>query len=262
MLNRQATRQTRSPPCSFGETGYFPGMTMRQTFQVHELFGVGSYTVLEAARLIGVAPRNISRWMKGYSFKRKSVEHHVPPLWPSQWPLDEDHIEIGFRDLIELRFVKAFLDAGMGLLAVRNCLDYARQCVQDDRPFSTRRFQTDGNTIFLESVGQHPAESSELLDLKRKQYVFKQVIERTFKDLDIEDDAVARWRPYKGKQSIVIDPQRSFGQPIAFAAGVPTVVLAQAVEAEGSVERVARLYEVAAAVVRDAVRFESTLQAA
>lgn len=172
----------------------------------------------------------------------------------------DNHIELGFRDLIELRFVKAFTDAGLGLLAIRNCLEFARTCVRDDHPFSTRRFQTDGRTIFLESIQR--AEEPRVLDLKRRQYVFKQVIERTFKDLDIEDDAVARWRPLQGKKSIVIDPHRSFGQPIAADYGVPTVALAEAVEAEGSVERVARLYDVSLSVVRDAVRFESTLQAA
>lgn len=103
---------------------------------------------------------------------------------------------------------------------------------------------------------------SELLDLKKRQYVIKRVIEQSFKDLDIEDNAVARWRPYRGKESIVVDPKRAFGQPIAAQFGVPTVALAEAVEAEGSVERVARIFEVPAAVVRDALHFEETLRAA
>ena len=80
--------------------------------------------------------------------------------------------------------------------------------------------------------------------------------------LDIEGDIVVRWRPFQGRDSIVIDPRRAFGQPIAAISGVPTVALAEAVTAEGSTERVARLYEVPVAVVRDAVRFEASLQAA
>ncbi|ULJ71676.1 DUF433 domain-containing protein [Rhizobium gallicum] len=184
----------------------------------------------------------------------------MPPLWISQHAEVEEHLEIGFRDLIELRFVKAFLDAGVGMLAIRNCLDYARECANDDRPFSTRRFQTDGRTIFLESIDR--AKEARVLDLKKRQYVFKQVIEKTFKDLDIEDNAVARWRPFNGKQSIVIDPDRAFGQPIAAQYGVPTVVLADAVEAEGSIDDVSRLYDVPASVVRDALHFEESLKIA
>ncbi|MAU99062.1 MAG: hypothetical protein CMP81_24800 [Fulvimarina sp.] len=223
-------------------------------------FGIGSYTAVEAARLLGTPAANIRRWMSGYRYTRNGVQHEIRPLWTSQLAMIEDHLEIGFRDLIELRFIKAFTDAGVGLLAIRNCLAHARECVQDDHPFSTRRFRTDGRTIFLESTkdSQEPT----LVDLKSRQYVFRQVFEKSFRDLDIEDSAVARWRPFHGKPTIVIDPIRSFGQPIASSYGVPTVVLAEAVKAEGSMERAARLYEVPVGVVRDAVLFEESLQAA
>lgn len=224
------------------------------------LIGVGSYTASEAARLLRTSSRNINRWLRGYSYRHDGEERYMPPLWQSQIDRDDDHLEIGFRDLIELRFVKAFVDEGIGLLAVRNCLAYARSCVDDMRPFSTQRFRTDGRTIFLESFEQ--SGESRMIDLKKRQYVFRDVISRTFRDLDIEADAVVRWRPFGGKQSIVIDPSRAFGQPIASKYGVPTVVLAQAVTAEGSVDDVARLFEVPASVVRDAVRFEESLKSA
>ena len=139
-------------------------------------------------------------------------------------------------------------------------MSYAGQCVESDRPFSTGRFRTDGQTIFLESLEM--SGDAKLLDLKGKQYVFRQIVERSFKDLDLEGDLVARWRPYRGKQTIVVDPQRAFGQPIAEATGVPTVGLAEAVKAEGSVARVAAIFEVEKAVVQDAVRFQEELMAA
>jgi uncharacterized protein (DUF433 family) len=225
-----------------------------------DAIGVGSYTAPEAARLLKTSPLNVNRWLRGYTYRRSGEERRMPPLWTSQHIEVQEHLEIGFRDLIELRFVTAFLDAGVGLLAIRNCLKYARECAHDERPFSTRRFQTDGRTIFLESIER--AGETKLLDLKKRQYVFKQVIERTFKDLDIEDDTVARWRPFNGKQSIVIDPGRAFGQPIASQFGVPTIALAEAVESEGSIEDVARLFDVSASVVRDAVQFEDGLKRA
>lgn len=221
---------------------------------------VGSYTAVEASRLLRTPARNIRRWMQGYEHGPKDDRHQSPPLWPSQLAMIDDHLEIGFRDLIELRFVNAFVKAGIGLWAIRNCLDHARECVQDDHPFSTQRFRTDGRTIFLETF--EGTNEPKLLDLKRRQYVFDKVFEQSFKDLDIEDSAVARWRPYRGKPSIVIDPVRSFGQPIAANYGVPTAVLADAARAEGSAARAAQLYEVPVAVVRDAVQFERELLAA
>jgi len=220
--------------------------------------GIGLYSVRDAAALLQEAPRNIRRWLSGYSYKHDGDQHAVPPLWVSDIGGVGDSLELSFRDLIELRFVKAFLDAGIGLKAIRNCLDYARECVESDRPFSSGKFRTDGRTIFLESLEQ--SGDPKLIDLKSKQYVLKQIIERSFRDLDIRDNSVAGWRPYKGKASIVIDPLRSFGQPIAARSGVPTVVLADAVEAEHSITRVAKLYEVSEAVVRDAVGFQKDLE--
>lgn len=233
--------------------------TPRQKAEVVPL-GVGYYTVPEASRLLKIPARNIRRWLGGYSHINKGERVDIPPLWKPQLPQYDDHIELGFRDLIELRFVQKFIDAGLGLKSIRNCLEYAKECVEDDRPFSTRRFQTDGRTIFLDTLRN--TGDGELLDLKKHQYVLKQIIERTFKDLDIEHHAVVRWRPFNGKSSIIIDPARAFGQPIAAKAGVPTIALADAVKAEGSEQRVAALYELSEAVVRDAVKFEEFLLAA
>lgn len=224
------------------------------------LVGVGLYSLADASKLLRAPSRTLRRWMDGYSYKVEGEAHLVPPLWTPDIPKFDGDVELSFRDLIELRFVQAFVSNGIGLQAVRNCLSYARQCIQSDRPFSSGRFRTDGRTIFLESL--EAADEPKLLDLKKKQYVFKQIVEQSFKDLDLIGDTVARWRPYRGKESIVVDPARSFGQPIAEAAGVPTIVLAEAVIAEGSQAVVAAMYEVDRSVVQDAVRFQAELLAA
>ncbi|QEE45950.1 hypothetical protein FVA81_15620 [Rhizobium sp. WL3] len=221
--------------------------------------GIGFYSANEAARLLDTPVRNVRRWLGGYSYKQGNQVFHVEPLWTPQLPRHDNNIELGFRDLIELRFVKEFIKAGLGLKTIRHCLDYARECVNDEHPFSTRRFQTDGRTIFLESATV--AGDATLLDLKDKQYTIKAVIERTFKDLDIEKDSVRRWRPYKGKSSIIVDPSLVFGQPTTAIYNVPTIALAQAVSAEGSAKAVSLLYEVPISVVRDAVAFEEMLAA-
>ena len=137
--------------------------------------GVGLYSVADAARLLKAPPRTLRRWLDGYSYKKNEKIQYVAPILEPDIPKIDDEIELSFRDLIELRFVRAFLEKGIGLKAVRNCLEYARQCIQTDRPFSSGRFRTDGRTIFLESLDA--SAETKLLDLKAKQYVFKQVVE-------------------------------------------------------------------------------------
>jgi uncharacterized protein (DUF433 family) len=237
--------------------------------------GIGYYTVPEAARLLRIPALNIRRWLAGYVYRTRDGEPRVmPPLWHPQLPAHEQHLELGFRDLIELRFIAAFRDAGLGILTIRSCLEYARSLVGDERPFSTRQFRTDGRTIFFRLVqqatdvgaltdgtGENEGDHG-LVDLKKRQYVFGSVIAQTFKDLDLDDDVVVRWRPFRGKDTIVIDPNRAFGQPIAATSGVPTSTLVDAVKAEGSERRVASLFGVSKAIIRDALQYERELTAA
>ena len=75
-------------------------------------------------------------------------------------------------------------------------------------------------------------------------------------------EIVARWFPLgMSRRTIVVDPMRAFGRPIVVDGGVPTEVLSQAVEIEGSPERVSKLYEVPLAAVRDSVAFQQQLAA-
>ena len=232
--------------------------------------GIGYYSVADAARLLRRPARVIRRWMGGHTYFLSGEKRTVPPLWSPQLPTNDNHIELGFRDLIEMRFVAAFVDQGLALHTIRVCLDTAREVVGQEHPFSTGRFKTDGKRIFVETVhrleigqaGTSSLAEAELLDLKSRQYTFPAIIQRTFRDLDIEADAVARWRPFNGKASIVLDPARAFGQPILADFGIPTAAISGALSAEGDAMRVAFLYDVPVGLVRDAARFENELAAA
>jgi uncharacterized protein (DUF433 family) len=218
---------------------------------------VGAYTIPEAALLLRAKEASVRRWVSGYRFKSGADAKSLPPLWRTELPKYDNHIEIGFRDLIELKFVVGFLHAGLRMQVIRRCLEEAAKILEEDRPFSTRKFKTDGRSIFLATVSEDGRSS--LLNLRSKQFVFERIVQQTFKDLDFEHNVVASWRPYKGKQSIVIDPRRSFGQPIVKETGVPTRVLAEAMLAEGDAKVVARFYETTLQSVKDAVAFEKSL---
>ncbi|MDP9414451.1 MAG: DUF433 domain-containing protein [Pseudomonadota bacterium] len=213
-------------------------------------FGIGAYTLSEAGALLGISPTTIRRWLFGYSYDHHGPKTEQQPLWRPQYGVEQDEPLLGFRDLLEARIVRGFRQLHIGLPTIRACLDYAREVVHDDHPFSTRRFKSDGRRLFLEAM------DGRLIDLKERQHVFKRIVEPSFVDLDFDADAASRWWLLPNKKTIVLDPARSFGQPIVAETGVPTARLAQAVEAEGSVERVAQLYELKPALVRDAITFE------
>lgn len=217
-------------------------------------YNIGAYTPTEAGALLGVAPVTLRRWLFGYHYDHHGPKTEQQPLWRPQYGPDQDEPLLGFRDLIEARIVRGLRNRHIGLPTIRACLDFARALVDDDHPFSTRRFKSDGRRIFLEQIDERGGAS--LLDLKMRQMVFREVVEPSFVDLDYDTDSAARWWLLPGKRTIVLDPSRSFGRPIVAETGVSTARIAQAVEAEGSIERVARLFELEPASVRDALMFE------
>ncbi len=79
--------------------------------------------------------------------------------------------------------------------------------------------------------------------------------------IDFDKNQAERWWPLGRRKQVVIDPKRSFGQPIVNEGGVPTVVLADAYRAERSIKRVVAWFDVGKAAVRDAVEYERKLAA-
>jgi uncharacterized protein (DUF433 family) len=218
------------------------------------LLGVGLYTVPEAAGLTGVPPSRVRRWLTGYAHGPRAAQGWSDPLWTPQVPRIGRDVVLGFRDLMELRFVAAFVSAGISLHSVRCALVIGRQMVGDERPFSTSRFQTDGRTIFLQ-VSDEVGEPT-LIDLLRRQYAFHRVVEPSFRDIDFGNGVAERWWPMSHRSQVVVDPVRNFGHPIVAEHGVPTRIIADAVAVEGSTDKVAKLFQLPTSAVRDALAFE------
>ncbi|MFE0752700.1 hypothetical protein ACFW16_02015 [Inquilinus sp. NPDC058860] len=217
------------------------------------LLGIGLYTPSDAERLIRVPAGKISRWLKGHSIRGK----HYEPLWRPQIDLDDDRVYLGFRDLMEMRTAHAFMERGVSAIAIRRAISEASRLVDDERPLSTKKFKTDGRAIFLEIVREDGG--TQLVDIFRKQYAFQKIIEQSLADVDFDGIAPGRWWPATRAKGIVVDPARSFGQPIDEESGVPTTTLAAALQAEGGIEAAARAWQVKPSAVRRAADFETAL---
>jgi len=228
------------------------------------LLGIGVYTVPEAARLTGVSAPRIRRWLTGYTFTSRATQRSSAPVWQRQVVSSSGELVLSFRDLLEVRFVDAFRRHGVRWKVIRLAAERAAEIIEDSHPFSTRRFKTDGRSIFADIVQETGEES--LLDLARSQYELKAIVEPfLFEGLEFSEisGAPVRWWPLGLDRRVVIDPERSFGQPIVTPESVPTSILAKAVKAEeGSIDSVARWYLVHPKAVKDAVELETRLAAA
>lgn len=227
--------------------------------QSHDTLGVGIYSFADAARFIGAKPADLRRWMHGYSYSTRDGQDYSAPLWDTQLA-DTDIDGLGFKDLIELRFVQTFRDAGVPLTLIRNTLIEAKERLSTPYPFTCKKFKTDGKRIFMEVVEKTGDES--LVDVVKRQNVIAKIIGPSLRE-GVEHDMrgnAARWFPIKNSKAVVFDPARKFGQPILTEFGVPTAAISEAVKAEGGDQKlVARIYEVSIAAVKKAVEFENRI---
>jgi len=218
------------------------------------LIGIGLYTPVEAARLTEIPAGKLIRCVWGHSIGDTAYA----PLWKPQVETEDGSVVLGFRDLLEARVADAFINQGLSAQRVRRAIVVARDLTGEERPLSTTRFRTDGRTVFLQILEEDG--SSKLIDLFKSQYAFREIIEPALRDIEFSNGGIPKlWWPTGRASGVLIDPEKAFGQPIEFESGVPVDVLAAAVEAEGSVERAARLWCVKPGSVRRALSFRSKL---
>ncbi len=159
---------------------------------------------------------------------------------------------------MEIRFVGAFIDAGVSWKVMRKAHAAAKAKLFTEHPFCTHQFATDGRNI-LHQEAQLSGDKL-LFDITDNQQEFERLISPFLKELEIDHGGM-RWWPLGKQRLVVVDPVRNMGQPTVNRSGVPTRVLAQSVRTNGCVESVARWYEVTHDEVRDAVAFEQQIAA-
>jgi uncharacterized protein (DUF433 family) len=215
----------------------------------------GFYTVSEAARLLGLdSPQRVTRWLSG-----------PEPVILRQYEKFGMQHEIGFLDLLEVRFIEHFRRRGISLQSLRRCAQNARAALKMDHPFATSdvKFQTDRKRVFLDTAEQ--TGDRKLLDLMKNQYAIYPVIEGFLaRDLTFDASGLAlEWRPDTTHYPAVsINPLHAFGRPAVAGSHVPTAAVLDLFNAEkGNIAAVARWFGLTEDETRQAVEFESRLAA-
>lgn len=214
------------------------------------ILGQGVYTPREAARLVGTTPQQVLRWTRGSGPNE--------PLWNAHYQfLDDDVTDISFLDLIEVRVVTALRRANISLQAIRFAIDFAKDKYGINRPLASQSFKTDGTEILMEAMEG----GNDLVSLAKRrpgQKVFREIISQSLNDLEYEDETAARWRP-RGYSVVVIDPKRSFGEPILDDFGLSTGTIHKEFQQFKDFRYLSSIYEVPQNFLKTCVKFESNL---
>jgi hypothetical protein len=87
---------------------------------IHSTLGTGVFTVPEAARLLQVTDTKIRGWIGGYRSAR------VGPLIEAEIEKHGRSAALSFANLMEARFIDAFVQLGVHVRTIRAILDEAR----------------------------------------------------------------------------------------------------------------------------------------
>lgn len=180
------------------------------------------YTAAEAGRLVGLSSNRVRRWLQGYSYEYDQRKRRQLPVIKRN---ESDGTSYAtFLELIDLLFVKRFLDYGLSLQKIRKALDEAA-CILNTSSFAHQIFFTDGKRIYLEIEKAKKEEDAAILELlSGRQWVIPQVIEELAHQIEkCQTTKLARrWYPLGRNGLIVLDPFVSFGRPAIIGKGVAT----------------------------------------
>lgn len=218
--------------------------------------GLGIYTYPEAARIVGIDSRTLRRWVSHYYYSSRGRRYHHSPIIRRH---QVDEPVLTFRELIELLFVRMFLNEGVSMRTIRRAADRASQVFASEYPFTLKQFVTDGRHIFATLLEEGQPDPRLIEDVSRGQLALTSVINPFLRKLEygLEAGDLTLWP--KGRDGrVVLDPNRSFGQPIDAETGVPTDVLYAAVTGTAAFTpaEAADWYEVPLEAVEAAIAFE------
>lgn len=190
-----------------------------------EVLEAPRYNPTTAARLVQLSQDRVTRWLRGYRFtyqtyqgERQSKKPPVIQRRPAQWKR-----YASFLDLIDLLFIKQFLEAGISLQTLRKALKEATELL-DGYHFAQRYFFTDGERVYLD-LKNHKEEARELFELlSNGKWVIAPVITQVAEQISFDETTgyAERWFPMGPEKPIMLDPGISFGRPAIVGRGIST----------------------------------------
>ena len=204
----------------------------------------GVYTYSEASRLLNFSSARIRGLLNGY-------KNSKPVLNKNTIICDEKEY-LSFLDLIEIKFIKYFLEIGIKRSEIIKAYKKARKELSMEHPFATK-FTTDGVYIFADNNYQ-------LLGLSANQYAFRDFFE-LYDGIDFKNELVSSWKPYpKDLKNVILDPEIRYGQPVIVGYNILTRTLYDIYIAENkNINNVKKWYNLPENLIMEAIKFEERL---
>lgn len=188
-------------------------------------FSVPLYTVAEAARFLGVAPSTFGTWAHGYRRNFPGRKRVVAGPILTSLGSARNEASIPFVGLAEGMVVAAFRRAGVSMQHLRKAVAILEREIGFAHALASKRLYTDGARLLFDYAEREgDADLAGLTVVVSQQKVFAEVVEDYLTRIEYGSDGWAELlvSPATPNRTILVDPERSFGQPI-FAHGAVRV---------------------------------------
>ncbi|MBN1577388.1 MAG: hypothetical protein JW913_12595 [Chitinispirillaceae bacterium] len=183
------------------------------------------YSATMVSRLVRLTPTRVRRWLRGYEYIYASRNEENPCLKHKDPVVCRGEASgssyASFLDLVDLLFVKKFLETGISLQKIRKALVEAATIIGGHH-FAQRAFFTSGHDIYL----QVKEDGDAILELlSGGQWVIADFIKELSRRIDFDSTSsgiALKYYPRGRNGFIVIDPSISFGNPSIIGKGIAT----------------------------------------
>ena len=220
--------------------------------------GVGVYTLEQAATLVRLRVATVDAIVGPKPTATTPASNY--PIAAAEVDLGYGEKIVTFLGLMELRVATQLYVAGVPWSGIRYAAREASEILKTAHPLTSGKFHTDSRRrVFLSIRNKTGKMPRAAMDLLNRQQVFEDVIEQSLTPAIVVRDSsgrILKWFPIGKSFSVVLDPERRFGEPMDPETGIPTASLAEAYHAErGNLTEAAGWFGTSRKAIRDAVAF-------
>jgi uncharacterized protein (DUF433 family) len=208
------------------------------------------YTYSEVARLAGVYPTTVRRWIHGYGGQSGQMR----PVFGSPKKRSDTHIAaVSFLQLAEIVIVSQFRRKHITLERLRRAHLFAHVHFNLEYPFARLSLATDGVRVLHQFEESEPGDS--LLVLESGQLTLPGYVAEAIQTFDFVDDLAARWFPMGKDVPIVVDPRYGAGRPTITERRLTIETIHKRWLAGQKIQFIAEDCDLEPALVEDALRY-------
>lgn len=217
-------------------------------FENKPKLGLGIYTASEIAQILRVPYRKVYIWMNKYWDGKLGKAYESQYSWQSK-----GNRNVSFHTFVEFYVMMQFSESGVKPKQVLEAHHELSTMFKTAFPFALKLvldcIKTDGKTLFFETEkGTISLDGTKQFNLE--------FINIFFKRLEFGDDNLAsRFWPMGKDKSILVDPNRRFGQPVIDGKNISPEIILNHYNAGDPLNYIAFVYKLSEAEVTNALDY-------